>query len=61
MSKAIIVAVIGLAAIVAHPLVLHGQTPAPTADAIAPKSASQPATGAPEQKGAPRASDDRMP
>jgi cytochrome c556 len=58
-SKAIIVAAIGLAAIVAYHLALHGQTPGLAADVVASKSASQPASGAPVQKGAARASDEQ--
>jgi cytochrome c556 len=59
MSRVIVVAAIGMAAVMAHPPALHGQAQGLTTDTIAPKSAPQPTSGAPVQKGAARASDEQ--
>jgi hypothetical protein len=56
---AIAVSAVGLAALVAYPLVLQAQTSAPTADSIAPKSLPQQGADVPARKAATSASDEQ--
>jgi len=56
---AIAVSAVGLAALMTYPLVLQGQTPAPTVDSIAPKSTPQQGADVPARKAAMSASDEQ--
>lgn len=44
---------VGLAAVIIYPMILHGQTPALTADTFTPRPAPQPAAGTTAPKAAP--------
>jgi cytochrome c556 len=56
---AIVVSAVGLAALVAYPLMLQAQTPAPTADSSTPKSLPQQGADVPVRKAAMSASDEQ--
>jgi cytochrome c556 len=56
---AIAVSAVGLATLMTYPLVLQGQTPAPTVDSIAPKSTPQQGADVPARKAAMSASDEQ--
>jgi cytochrome c556 len=56
---AIAVSAVGLVALITHPSLLQGQTPAPTMDSIAPKSTPQQGANVPARKAAMSASDEQ--